>query len=284
MKKSQLIAIIVSIVSIAILFFFGKTGLTANDKILPAQPNTSELTIDTILHHAKEQLRPEQVTWLEILEKSVIRGDVKKQELEVYHQLAHFWKDSAKIFEPYAWYEAEAARLELSEKTLTFAAHLFLDNLRVEENPQLKKWKALQAKDLFERSLKVNDKNDSSHVGLGACYIFGNIADNPMAGIQKILQVVDRDSTNIFAQMTLWHGSIISGQYDKAIDRFEKVNRLEPDNLEALLMLAEVHERKADKISASAWYKKAVPLVKNPELKNELLNRIQNLSDNSQTP
>jgi tetratricopeptide (TPR) repeat protein len=181
------------------------------------------------------------------LEQSVIRGDVKKQKLDVFHQLAHFWKDSARIFEPYAWYEAEAARLENSEKSLTFAAHLFLENLRNEENDRLKRWKALQAKDLFERSLRINDKNDSSTVGLGACYIFGNIADNPMEGILKVRQVVERDSTNIFAHMVLGHGSLISGQYDRAIDRFGKVLTLQPGNLEAILMMAEVCERKADK-------------------------------------
>ena len=282
MKKPQLIAIIASISFVAILFYFGKTALPGTNKIIPTQQGSTELTIDTILHHAKEQLKPEQVTWLETLEESVIRGDVKNQQMGVYHQLAHFWKDSAKIFEPYAWYEAEAARLELSEKTLTFAAHLILENLRGEDNPQLKKWKALQAKDLFERSLKVNDKNDSTLVGLGACYIFGDITENPMEGIQKILQVVDRDSTNVFAQMTLGHGSVISGQYDKAIDRFEKVNRLQPDNLEALIMLAEVFERKADKVSAANWYNKAVLLVKNPELRMELQNRIKELSERSQ--
>ena len=62
--------------------------------------------------------------------------------LKIYHQLAHFWADTAQIFEPYAWYEAEAARLENSEKTLTFAAHLFLQNLQGENDPALRKWKA----------------------------------------------------------------------------------------------------------------------------------------------
>ena len=82
------------------------------------------------------------------LEQSVIRGDVKKQKLDVYHQLAHFWKDSARIFEPYAWYEAEAARLENSEKSLTFAAHLFLENLRNEENDRIKKMESSAGKRL----------------------------------------------------------------------------------------------------------------------------------------
>jgi tetratricopeptide (TPR) repeat protein len=211
------------------------------------------------------------------LEQSVIRGDVKKQKLDVFHQLAHFWKDSARIFEPYVWYEAEAARLENSEKSLTFAAHLILENLRNEESDQLKRWKALQAKDLFERSLRINDKNDSAIVGLGACYIFGNIADNPMEGILKVRQVVEKDSTNVFAQMTLGQGSLLSGQYDRAIERFEKVLALQPVNLEAILLMAEVFERKEDKANAIKWYSKALPLALNPAMRSALENRINEL-------
>ena len=277
MKKLHLISIISSIGLVVILFYFGRTVAPGNKDGQPNQSGSNEINIDTILNHAKEQLKPEQITWLGTLEKSVVRGDVKSQQLDVYHQLAHFWKDSVGIFEPYAWYNAEAARLEYSEKSLTFAAHLFLDNLRGENNPQLKKWKALQAKDLFERSLKINEKNDSSLVGLGACYIFGGIADNPMEGILKVRQVAEKDNSDIFAQIVLGHGSVISKQYDKAVDRFEKVVNLQPDNLEAIMMLAEVYERKADKPSAIKWYSKAVSLVKNPDIQIELQKRIEDL-------
>ena len=128
----------------------------------------------------------------------------------------------------------------------------------------------MQAKDLFERSLRINDKNDSTIVGLGACYIFGNIADNPMEGILKVRQVVERDSTNIFAQLVLGHGSLISEQYDRAIDRFGKVLAIHPQNLEAILMMAEVYERKADKTNAIKWYSNALPLAPNPNMKNAL--------------
>ena len=74
-----------------------------------------------------------------MLENSISRGDVKDQQIKVYHQLAHFWGDSMRFFPPYAWYEAEAARLENSEKTLTFAAHLFLENLQQEQDPRIEK-------------------------------------------------------------------------------------------------------------------------------------------------
>ncbi|HEX6168596.1 MAG TPA: tetratricopeptide repeat protein [Chitinophagaceae bacterium] len=278
MNKAQWITIAIGVLIVAGLFLFGRTGPRKSEITKTVQSITpNELTTDSILFHVKETLNPAQIQWMNDLEQSVIRGDVKKQKLDVFHQLAHFWQDSARIFEPYAWYEAEAARLENSEKSLTFAAHLFLENLRNEENDRLKKWKALQAKDLFERSLRINDKNDSTIVGLGACYIFGNLADNPMEGILKVRQVVERDSTNIFAQVVLGHGSLISGQYERAIDRFGKVLTLQPQNLEAILMMAEVYERKADKANAIKWYSNALPLAPNTNMKTALEKRIEEL-------
>lgn len=281
MNKAQWIVIGVGVLLVAGLFRYGRTSPYKSEikKSLQTTTAQNELTADSILFHAKEILKPEQVTWMNNLEQSVIRGDVKKQKLDVYHQLAHFWKDSIRIFEPYAWYEAEAARLENSEKSLTFAAHLILENLRNEQSDQLKKWKALQAKDLFERSLSINDKNDSTLVGLGACYIFGNISDNPMEGISKVRQVIEKDSTNIFALMVLGHGSIISKQYDRAIDRFGKVLALQPRNIEAILMLAEAYDRKADKANAIKWYSSAMSITNNPDLKTALEKRIEELTE-----
>jgi hypothetical protein len=196
---------------------FGPTKASQAKANLPAMAG---LSIDTILFHSKEGLSPEQVTRLNFLEHSISRGDVKEQQIHIYHQLARFWADSARNFPPYAWYTAEAARLENSEKSLTFAAHLFLNNLTGEENPQLKQWEAFQAKDLFERSLKLNPASDSSKVGLGAVYVYGGIA-MPMQGIEMIRKVVEKDSTNVYAQLTLGQASLMSGQVEKGIERFK---------------------------------------------------------------
>ncbi|MBI3138129.1 MAG: tetratricopeptide repeat protein [Sphingobacteriales bacterium] len=226
---------------------------------------------------AKKELKPAQLTWLNTLENSITRGDVKNQQLAVYHQLSHFWKDTARIFEPYAWYEAEAARLENSEKSLTFAARLFLDELQTDDFMKRRLWKALQAKDLFERSLKINPENDSAKVGLGACYLFGNISSTPMEGIQKIMEVVQKDSNNVFAQLTLAKGALLSGQFDKAIVRLEKVIQLQPGNMEGYLLMADLYERKQDYKNAVSWYRKSLPVIQQPEIRDAVSQRIEDL-------
>ena len=283
MKKPQWITLAAALILVVILYVFGRIvpEKKANTTRQPDLAN-NPVSTDSILSDAKKRLDAAQIVRLNALENSVVRGDVNEQKLKIYHQLAHFWADTAQIFEPYAWYEAEAARLENSEKSLTFAAHLFLQNMRGENDQSLREWKALEAKDLFERSLKINPQNDSSIIGLGACYIFGGIAATPMEGIMKVRAVADKDSSNIFAQEVLGHGSMYSGQYDKAIARFETVYRLSGKNedtrLEACLMLAEAYERKSDRLSAISWYRKSLALIKNQEVKEEVNKRIDELS------
>jgi tetratricopeptide (TPR) repeat protein len=279
-KKSQWITVGVAILVVATLYRFGR--IIPNKKPIQvqtdSQTNVTPITIDTILTLAKKELTTEQVVRLNTLENSISRGDVKDQKLKVYHQLAHFWGDTAGIFEPYAWYEAEAARLENSEKSLTFVARLFLDNLQTDAVLQRRQWKALQAKDLFERSLKLNTDNDSSKIGIGACYLFGDISAMPMEGISKIRQVVDKDSTNIYGQMMLAKGSVRSGQYDKAITRLQTVIRLQPDNIEALLVFADVYERMGDKKNAIHWYQTSLHYINREDIKDEIEKRIKDLN------
>lgn len=287
MKRPQWIAIVSAMLLVAAIYAFGKK-VPPKKNIIAANVEHSEndghdhgpvsaISIDTILLTAKKQLNPEQIIRLNTLENSISRGDVKAQQLTVYHQLSHFWGDSARIFEPYAWYEAEAARLENSEKTLTFAARLFLENLQDDNNPNLRKWKALQAKDLFEKSLKLNPDNDSAKVGLGACYLFGGISAAPMEGIAKIREVVDKDSSNVYAQMMLVKGSMMSGQYDKAISRLQTINRLQPANMEAILMMADIYERTGDKKNAAVWYQKSLPYINRSDVRAEVEKRIVEL-------
>jgi tetratricopeptide (TPR) repeat protein len=278
-KKSPLIVAAASIALLMALYFGGRT--VPNKSNTPHSENDghdhSAEKIDfkkDILNQAKNKLSPEQAQRITLLENSVIRGDVNEQQIHVYHQLARFWKDSAKLFEPYAYYTAEASKLENSEKSLTFAARLFLERLMTTSEPAMQTWLAGNAKVLLENALKINPANDSSKIGLGACYIFGNISSNPMEGILPVREVVERNPGNVYGQMVLGLGGKKSGQYDKAIERFLAVLKAEPTNVEAVFHIAESYDLKGDKANAIVYYEKAKQLVNIPQAKEELNKRI----------
>jgi tetratricopeptide (TPR) repeat protein len=168
--------------------------------------------------------------------------------------------------------------LENSEKSLTFAAQLYIDNLVTEGDPAMQHWLAEQAKDLLEKALVINPNNDSSKIGLGACYIFGNISDNPMQGILPIRDIVQKNPNNLYAQLILGLGGKKSGQLDKAIERFLLIVNKDPENLEAIFHLAECYEMHNDKTNAVKWYTLAAKKVKVPEAKEAIAKRIAELN------
>ena len=239
-----------------------------------------KIDADVIVAAAKQKLPANRQAYVTGLENAVVRGDVKAQQIKVYRQLASFWGDSVHFFEPYAYYTGAAAKLENSEKSLTFAARQFLNELKGTNQPAIKQWMADEAKDLFTRALAVNPDNDSSKIGLGSCYIFGGSASDPqelMTGIQRILEVARRDSTNMYAQLMLGIGGVVSGQLDKAIERLKTVVKKEPNNLEAIFMLAEAYERKGDNANAASWYEAGKKFISNPQMVTEINNKIKTL-------
>ena len=280
MKRQQIIVASAGVALLLILYFFGQT-VPPKKKIseTPGDQPVKSIDAQDILQASKSRLTPSQLSYVNRLENSVVRGDVKNQQLNAYHQLAGFWKDSVKEgFLSFVYYNAEAAKLENSEKSLTFAAQLFLDNLREQDNGALKSWMANQAKDLFGKALLLNPANDSSKIGLGACYIFGSTAGDPqevMQGIQQILEVARRDTSNMYAQFMLGIGGMVSGQLDKATERLTKVVQHQPGNVEAILTLAQISEQKGDKAEAVKWYQAGKKLIVNPEIVGEIDKRIK---------
>lgn len=266
------------VVLLCLLFFFGRT-IPPKDKSMPvaSAAATGQLDIETILAASRQKLSPSQQAHVSKLESAVVRGDVKDQQIKVYRQLAGFWKDSAHMLLPFAWYTGQAAKLENSQKNLTFAAQFYLDGIRRQEEPTLKRWMAVEAKELFEKALQLDPNDDSLKIGLGSCYLLGGISDNPMQGIQMIREVSERDPHNMYAQFMLAVGGLVSGQLDKAIDRLTHVAEHEPNNLEAILMLADACERKGDKPNAIKWYTTARHLLKEPGFVKDIDDRIEML-------
>lgn len=291
MKKPQFIVIGIAVLATLGIFFFGRTAAkkavvnTANtEQHSPDDGHDhsnsmpgSTILFDSVLSFSKTKIKPEQKSAIEKIESELSQVSDNQKKVMLMKQLATYWKDSIVNYLPYAWYTAEIAKLENSEKNLNFAAHLFLDGAMQQEDASYKTWMGLQAKDLFERSLKLNPDSDSTKVGLGATYLFGGVSEAPMEGLAKIKEVTDKDSTNEYALMTLASASVLSGQMDKAHERLTTVIKHHPNNVQALVMMGDLKERMGHKSEAAQFYKKVLPLVNRADLKKEIEARIKAL-------
>ncbi len=278
--RQQLIVAIGSILLLLVLFFFGRTKPYPKETAAAASRDTafSVLGFDNILAQAKQKLNPAQQSKLTNLENSIVRGDLKSQKIALYSELATFWKDTAKIREPWLYYNGEKAKLENSEKNLNFAGQSYLEELKTVSDPSLKSWMANQAQGLFDQVLAINPANDSAKIGWGSTFIFGASGTaSPMEGIMKIREVAQRDSNNMYAQFMLGYGGMMTGQFDKAAERLKKVVQQQPDNQEAIFLLGEAYERSGDKAKAIQWYNIGKKKVTNPELIKAIDEKITSL-------
>jgi tetratricopeptide (TPR) repeat protein len=278
LKKPQLITIGLALLLCVWLINFvpreNKTTAGQGKESNVKQPFSTQ----TMLDGAKTALTASQKQTLLVIENQLNTSKSTPDSIKVFRKLAKFWSDSAQILTPYLYYTYSGALLENSEKSLTFAAQLLVDRLTtMDAPPEIQNWMAVNAKVLLDKALVMNPNNDSAIINLGACYLLGDISDNPMSGILKVKEVVDKNPNNAYGQFILGLGGKKSGQIPKAIDRFLTVIKLEPGNWEAMINLAECYELNNQKNLAIEWYLKVKELVKIPEYIKVLDQRINEL-------
>lgn len=83
----------------------------------------------------------------------------------------------------------------------------------------------------------------------------------PMQGILKIRAVAENYPGNVKANFTLGTLSMQTGQFDKAIGRFETVLETQPENAEVWKFLAEAQFRTGDSTTAKQSFEKALEFV-----------------------
>jgi tetratricopeptide (TPR) repeat protein len=283
LKKQQWIVVSAGAVLLFVTFAFGRFSpkheehedhAAESPAAAPGQP--SAFDINAFIGEQKKGLTPSQSAFITSLETALTRGDLVTQKKQNFQAMSDFWKDSVRSFLPYIYYYAEKAKLESSEKSLNFAAHSMLEELRGVSDPGLRTWMANEANNLFTRSLTLNPNNDSTVIGQGSTFFFG-VSGAPMEGILKIRAIAEKNPNNVFAQFMLGFGGMVSGQNDKAIERFLKVTEIDPQNSEAIFLLAELYERGGDKKKAVEWYEKGKKYVENPELMKALEEKIKTL-------
>jgi len=101
-----------------------------------------------------------------------------------------------------------------------------------------------------------------------------------MKGITILREIEKTDSNNINLQLNFAFFSEKSGQWDRAIKRFEKVLKIKPDFIEAYLHLADAYEQKGDKGKAIESLEEYLKKTDDTTAKTEIQEYINKLKTN----
>jgi len=275
LNKTQIAVISSSIVLIVLLLF-------ANTKLLPKKEEVAETAdhdhgdsnksaLTKIVKSAMDGLAAGDKKTIAALEEAIKTSPDKKVAFE---KMIDMW-DSLRNPSVAAYYMEQAAQASPTESNWMEAANRYYAATRFvdEANRPVLFGKATEG---FEHVLELNPKNLDAKINLASCYVEGS--PDPMKGIGMLREIEKTDSNNVNLQLNFAFFSEKSGQWDRAIARFKKVLKIQPDFIEAYLHLADAYQQKGDKANAIESLKKYVALVEDVTIKTEVQDYINKLT------
>ena len=275
LNKTQIAVISSSIVLIVLLLF-------ANTKLLPKKEEVAETAdhdhgdsnnsaLTKIVKSAMDGLAAGDKKAIAALEEAIKTSPDKKVAFE---KMIDMW-DSLRNPSVAAYYMEQAAQASPTESNWMEAANRYYAATRFvdEASRPVLFGKATEG---FEHVLELNPKNLDAKINLASCYVEGS--PDPMKGIGMLREIEKTDSNNVNLQLNFAFFSEKSGQWDRAIARFKKVLKIQPDFIEAYLHLADAYQQKGDKANAIESLKKYVALVEDVTIKTEVQDYINKLT------
>ncbi len=132
-----------------------------------------------------------------------------------------------------------------------------------------------QAMVCFEKVIEKEPNNTLAKIKLATCMVEGS--NDPMKGITLLREIEKTDSNNIELQLNFAFFSVKSRQFDKAILRFNKVLKINPNYVQAYLHLADVYEQMGNKSKTIESLRTYVDLISDPVAKEEINKYINQL-------
>jgi tetratricopeptide (TPR) repeat protein len=234
-RKIQVILIGGALILFVLLFIAPKTTPPKSTTELdissgiPATKISTDATIDVYLNTALKNSEPQ-------LKQQFDRLLAAKQ----FDSLSAFW-DKLKFPDLASYFAEEKAKKEKTAQAWFKAGNRYYYAIRFLKDKTEMPILYQCAMRCFNKGLELEPANIDAKIMLASCYVEGT--ENPMEGVARLREVEKTDSNNVKLQLTFAFFSVKSGQYDRAIARFNKVLKIDSTYIEAYLHLADVYEQ-----------------------------------------
>ncbi len=124
----------------------------------------------------------------------------------------------------------------------------------------------------YKKVLSINPDNLAAETAIGVAYVEGaaQMGEMPMKGIGILKEVLNKDPENIDALTNLGYFAIQSGQYEKAVERFETVLSIDPNHAEAYIYLTDIYLSQDQVDKGIETLEKYKSMVKDPLVKQQV--------------
>jgi tetratricopeptide (TPR) repeat protein len=252
MSSSQLRYLFIALsILLAAGLFFAPSQINSKPKTASVEKREAkEISEEQLIASAKESLKDEQKGFISALEMQL---NADSSKLSLYDSLGNAW-DEAKIPAASAYYFALKAKRNPTEDNYLKAAYRYFDAFKLADDSLLRNQLAQKAISNYSSVLEINPGNLNAKTDLGVCYAEGT--GEPMKGIMLLREVVKENPDHEMAQLNLGFLSVKSGQYAKAIERFNTVMKINPKRTDVYYFLGRTYYEAGKQDSALLWLNK----------------------------
>jgi tetratricopeptide (TPR) repeat protein len=237
MKKSMIAVLVSASVLMGVLYHLPKVIVNDKEKQLAGgaagMPAGSAQSQGQPPANHDVSLSPEQLSVINRLRNQFLSDPDKEKKVKFADSLVTVFTQHSKLDSAAKYLEAIATLNPLTPNLLR-AGNGYYDAFGFAVDSEKAGFLGEKAREYYQKVLDRNPGILEAKTKMAMTYV---TTANPMQGILLLREVLAEDPKNEPALFNLGILSMRSGQYDKAIDRFQQIIRLNPDNTQAQFYL-----------------------------------------------
>ncbi|SOE20966.1 Tetratricopeptide repeat-containing protein [Spirosomataceae bacterium TFI 002] len=268
-KNSHLIIVgIAGTLLACLLFFLPRTVVKDKSDTMASRESSGSTNED---HMATIELSPEVKSSLEQKRDSL--NNERGNRTEILLSISSLFQAN-NLFDSAGYYTNIAAKDINSIELVGQAADQYFQAYSLSLDPVYREKLAEKTRELYDLVLKQSPRDLHARTNKAMTFV---TSEAPMQAIMLLRQVLDDEPRYIPALMSIGALSMQSGQYDKAVQRFEEVLKIDPNNVRGKLGLAysllETDQKKKGEDILQSILKEEIDEV----LRNEIENTLKNI-------
>lgn len=255
-----------SIALVAVIYFLPKGAGVGNSAKPQQEPVSGQggFSEEAFEKKAKTQLPWNLSSKADSLEKLLTKAATDTVNLD---SLVALW-DQVPSPGMAARFSQLKADLTGREKDWVNASYRYFDAFKSATDSAESAWFVSKAINAYQKVLEINPQNLDAKTDLGILY--AEASPQPMKGITLLREVVTENPLHENAQANLGFLSMKSGQFDKAIERFNQVLKINSARLDMHVYLGEAYLQKGDKENAIRNFEIFKNLSNDPEMNQQI--------------
>jgi outer membrane protein len=274
MLKEKIIASAVALGLLTLLFTLprvvvsNESGGLATEQTSSESSSSSSLATDNHTDNISETDRQKIIELRDRLKNST----GKENFINFATSLSEAYR-VASIYDSAAFFMAQTAAMKQSAEQYRRTADLYYEAYTFALDAGKESKMGLRARTYYDSVLVLNPSDLDSKAKQAMTYLSG---DNPMQGIFQLREIIQENPKHQLTLYNLGLLSLQSGQYEKAVTRFEKLVRLYPENIEGQFYLGVAYLESGSREKGVEQLEKTRSLTNDPGIQSAVAEYLNN--------